>query len=179
VLERIAPTLTSRYLARADKDWQSMVGDDNLAKARYYDRVRWLPNVYLEKTDRATMASGLEARVPYLDRPLAEVASQFITKGTSKQSLREVLVELVPDVRLPDRKRGLSVDIRELRTAGFEEPFRYAVEHTGSALHRAFGPSATQSLQVRAERSQTLFFRLAMLGLWEQIFDAQGMEIGE
>ena len=179
LLQRIAPAPTREYLRAAQKDWQSLAGDtSHLDAARRYDRERWLPDVYLEKTDRSTMAHSLEGRLPYLDKVVAAAAPQP-PEGTHKPLLRSALQEILPQVRLPDRKKGLAVDIWALRAAGLNQHFHAAVHGPASVLIRAFGSAATEELARRSERSPNLFFRLAMLGLWEQEFQIDRFPIGE
>jgi len=179
LLQRIAPQATGDYLQAAQADWRLLAGDSShLDAARRYDRERWLPNVYLEKTDRSTMASSLEGRLPYLDKVVAAVAPQPRPDGTLKLPLRNLLHEILPQVRLPDRKKGLAVDIWALRAAGLDRHFRFAVHRPTAVLVRAFGAAATSELACRADRSPSLFFRLAMLGLWEQEFDIERFPIG-
>ena len=53
-------------------DWSASAGSARGREAaRRFDLARWLPNTYLEKTDRATMAAGVEARTPFLDPAIA------------------------------------------------------------------------------------------------------------
>jgi asparagine synthase (glutamine-hydrolysing) len=68
----------------------------------------------LVKTDRMSMAHGLEARVPYLDPVVSELALALPTalkvRGLSKKRLlRQALTPLVPDEILRARKRGFSI----------------------------------------------------------------------
>jgi len=180
LLQRIAPQATREYLQAAQEDWRLLAGgSSHLDAARRYDRERWLPNVYLEKTDRSTMASSLEGRLPYLDKVVAAAAPQPRPDGTQKLPLRNALQEILPQVRLPDRKKGLAVDVWALRAAGLDEHFQAAVQGAASVLVRAFGAAATSELARRAERSPSLFFRLAMLGLWEQEFNIGRFPIAE
>ena len=77
---------------------------------------RHLPESYLEKTDRATMRHGLEARVPFLDLRLASVAmriaqSQLTRLGHTKPLLRQVANRHLPKDITHAPKRGFSVPL--------------------------------------------------------------------
>lgn len=73
-----------------------------------------LPDIFLEKVDRATMAHGIEIRVPFLGADLAEYAmglpsSMKIRRGQTKWLLRRALRGTVPDQILDAPKRGFGV----------------------------------------------------------------------
>jgi asparagine synthase (glutamine-hydrolysing) len=73
-----------------------------------------LPDTFLEKVDKATMAHGIEARVPFLDNELLEYAlglpSGFKVKvGHKKRILRKALRGIVPDEILDRPKTGFGV----------------------------------------------------------------------
>src|SRR5262249_27253379 len=68
------------------------------------------------KMDRATMASGLEARAPFLDHALAELACSvpagLRVKGwRTKYILKRALAGRLPDAVLDRRKQGFGVPI--------------------------------------------------------------------
>ncbi|MBK8742596.1 MAG: asparagine synthase [Betaproteobacteria bacterium] len=55
------------YLAAGD--------GDSFHAVRLFESRRQLPNQYVMKVDKASMAESIEARAPYLDRRVAEIAS--------------------------------------------------------------------------------------------------------
>jgi hypothetical protein len=138
-------------------------------KGRVYDLREWLPNVYLEKSDRASMLSGLEVRVPFLDPQVFSAALQYHPRGTDKRPLRSLLTELVPGVRLPARKMGLGVATRELtRTPTMLEGLELALDPERGFL-TGLGADAA-AMRVGATYSPTLSFRIAVLGRWSAIW---------
>jgi|LauGreDrversion4_2_1035121.scaffolds.fasta_scaffold04762_5 asparagine synthase (glutamine-hydrolysing) len=73
-----------------------------------------LPDLYLEKVDRATMAHGLEVRVPFLDHELVDFmarvpAEQSMPHGRTKWLLKQALRGVVPDEILDGPKTGFNV----------------------------------------------------------------------
>lgn len=76
----------------------------------------FLPDDLLVKSDRATMAHGLELRSPFLDRALIEFAASLpatwkIRLFETKRILRDVLRGIVPPHVLVGRKRGFEVPV--------------------------------------------------------------------
>ena len=73
-----------------------------------------LPDVFLEKVDKSTMAWGIEARVPFLDNDLTELAlglpaAQKVPAGRQKHLLRAALRGIVPAEVLDGPKVGFGV----------------------------------------------------------------------
>jgi asparagine synthase (glutamine-hydrolysing) len=160
----------------AQADWYASTnGDDGEPEvARRFDRTRWLANTYLEKVDRATMASGLEARVPYLDAGLA-AASARLPIDPNKAALRHDLYRRLPGVALPPRKRGLAVSLRQLLASGLERHARRMISSRDSVLASSLGTTALDTLARRAQHSTLTTFRLAMLGQWEETLGSAGL----
>lgn len=107
----------------------------------YRDLVGYLPDDILTKVDRATMGSGLEARVPLLDLAVVEFAWRLplamkIREGQGKWILRQVLYDFVPRELMERPKMGFGVPLdawlrRELRPWAEELLETYRLAESG------------------------------------------------
>lgn len=75
------------------------------------DRKSWLPDESLLRSDKMSMAAGLEARVPLLDLPLIEFADTIplrhkVSPWRTKIILKEAFRGHIPDELLSQPKRG-------------------------------------------------------------------------
>ena len=75
-----------------------------------------LPHTYLEKVDKPTMRFSLEARVPYLDNELIDLAYSIpsdlkVKKNQKKYLLKKSLEGLIPDEILYGPKKGFDTPI--------------------------------------------------------------------
>lgn len=83
-----------------------------------HDALSYLPNDILVKVDRASMAVGLEARAPLLDRRVFDFVwslppSVKIKGGEGKWLLRQVLARHVPPALFERPKQGFSIPVAE------------------------------------------------------------------
>ncbi len=87
-------------------------GLDPYSKALYFERKTFLDGLLVVE-DRVSMAHSLEARVPFLDNGLAELAgripSQLLCSGSEgKPVLRAAAAKLLPDEIVRAKKQGFS-----------------------------------------------------------------------
>ena len=97
-------------------EWTTL--PDYLRRMMLWDATTYLPDDILVKVDRASMAVGLEARVPILDHRVAEFAwslpPALASDGrTGKLPLRAVLARYVPPALFDRPKMGFTVPLGE------------------------------------------------------------------
>jgi asparagine synthase (glutamine-hydrolysing) len=88
--------------ALLEQTFHNAVADNRLDRTLYTDIHHYLPGALLPKVDRTTMAHSLEARSPFLDHQVMELAarlpSSWKVKGRrTKCILRELFSSLVPE----------------------------------------------------------------------------------
>src|SRR6266566_4438560 len=90
--------------------------DDPLNRVLWLDYLTYLPDNLLVKVDRGTMLASIEARAPFLDRAVLELAlpapaALKVRRLTTKAILKDAARGIVPDRVIDRKKRGLSVPV--------------------------------------------------------------------
>jgi asparagine synthase (glutamine-hydrolysing) len=92
--------------------------DDFRKQMQYIDQLIYLPDDLLHKVDRASMASGLEVRVPLLDHRIVECSWKFTNSMNlhpykGKAPLKSILADYVPEKLFLRQKMGFGVPIHD------------------------------------------------------------------
>ena len=110
--DQVVPTsLTAPYYEAHKKD-------STMVQRQVIDFYFWLVNDFLFAVDRNTMMFSLEARTPYLDNAVFDVARRLTTDNkvnlqTTKIALRTAAKEVIPNDSYKKKKLGFPVPLRE------------------------------------------------------------------
>jgi len=111
----LVPEAIEHSTAFTDRSlWADAMNDTE--RMMYMDLVNYLPEDILTKVDRASMATSLEARVPFLDYRVVEFAWRLpldfkIHQGQGKRILRSILSRYVPPRLFERPKMGFNVPL--------------------------------------------------------------------
>jgi asparagine synthase (glutamine-hydrolysing) len=154
-------------------------GEDALARMFAADALTQLPDDLLALTDRMTMATSLECRVPLLDHELVELAARIpaevkIAGGELKGLLKKALADVLPREVLYRAKRGFGAPMgawlkAELAPLLDSALSRAAIERRGLL---AYAPVARLIEAHRANRIDGTDRLLALLNLeiWCRVY---------
>jgi len=97
-----------------------------LERTQYVDLKAYLPEDILTKVDRASMAFGLEVRVPFLDHRVVEFAARLpasmrIREGRTKVVLKNAFSGILPKEVLTRSKQGFAIPEADWLRNGYLE----------------------------------------------------------
>jgi len=115
-----------------------------------------LPDAYLAKVDRMSMASALEVRVPFLDHRLVEFCLSLPghvhwRHGKGKNLLRRAAADLLPPEIFAHRKQGFGIPLHRWAN---DEYFELAEELLGAESVRRRGVFRPQAVKELLDRAQ-------------------------
>src|SRR5271155_2040753 len=99
------------------RDFAPLLGEtDELGGFQFLELRSTLPDELLMYADKLSMAHGLEARVPYLDKEIVEFAERLranfkVRNGSGKWLHRQVCKNFLPANILKRKKRGFAVNV--------------------------------------------------------------------
>ena len=125
--------------------------DDALSRMLYADTRFYLPADMLTKVDRMSMANGLEARSPFLDHELMELAATIPSaikfRGHKKKYiLKRALEPLLPRDILDRKKAGFNVPVGAWLHGPLGEKARAVLAPDRLAASGFFRPDAVRAL---------------------------------
>lgn len=136
-----------------------------------------LPDNYLVKVDRASMAVGLEVREPLLDHKLVEYAlalpaSYKYDGRTTKYILRKILYKYVPQELVDRPKHGFSVPLADWMRSALKPLVMHALDPARIRRQGLFSPgyvkNAVDSFMAGDRISAKKMWALLQFALWHQ-----------
>jgi asparagine synthase (glutamine-hydrolysing) len=152
---------------------------DPVQRLLYSDTAILLPDTFLEKVDKSTMAHSIEVRVPFLDAELSSYAMGLpsrlkVRHGQKKWILRRALRGIVPDAILDGPKRGFSVPV-DYWMRGPLATYLQSVLLDPSTLGCGLFDRGALEIEIgnhAAKRSNNglLLYKLLNLALWHRLY---------
>jgi asparagine synthase (glutamine-hydrolysing) len=163
--------------------WQDFIGlsseMDDLGAFQFVELRSSLPDELLMYADKLSMAHGLEARVPYLDREVVEYVERlpatFKVRGGSQKWLhRRVCHSFLPKKILERKKRGFAVNVVDDWFRGaMSKKMKEILLDRESQIYRYLRPVAVQSLFAKHSSGQSdhhkILFSLVVFEEWLRI----------
>ncbi|MFT5175195.1 MAG: asparagine synthase (glutamine-hydrolyzing) [Gammaproteobacteria bacterium] len=161
---------------------------DLFAAIRLFEAQCQLPNNYVMKVDKASMAASVEARVPFLDTRVSAIAytvpsSMLLNQRTNKQVLRDMAArfKLLPESIIARQKFGASIAASWMDDNGAFRDYAEAMILAPQAWVDRLGLRQAMTAYFQQGRSgypfphrisifRNLAWRLLMLTLWSRHF---------
>jgi asparagine synthase (glutamine-hydrolysing) len=162
-------SLTASYFPQAQP------GLSELDQLSLGDLTVHMPASLLQRLDRASMASSLEARVPFLshqfvDWALTVPADMKLRNGVGKHVLRRAIEPLLPQGALGSRKLGFQMPLADWFVGGFNDFARDAWQSSGLATGGFLEPRGVERMfdehRKGARNHGRLLYAIAMLSCW-------------
>ena len=145
---------------------------DQLLRMSYQELKLRLPELLLMRVDKMTMATSVEARVPYLDHKLVEFAMSLpqhlkYRDGEKKYILRRALDGVIPDQVLNREKKGFGVPLDEWMRGGFGSFVEDGLFNSSLRRRKLFDYGFVKHLltEHKALRANYSFFLWSLLNL--------------
>ena len=161
-----------RYLTR-------VAGEDFINQMLYLDLKTFLPCLNLTYTDKTSMASSMEVRVPLLDHELVEMAARIPARLKLKGLTRKYILKRAAEAWLPRdivyrKKAGFSAPIRawlarDLRQVVEELLSETNIKRRGYFDYRFVRRLIDDNLSGREDNNLKIF-QLLTLELWHREF---------
>ncbi len=165
-----------------DKYFNQAQGLSTTNQLMYADLNTFLLDDHLRKVDRMTMAHGLEARLPFLDYRLVELAMRLpsgykVTALQTKRLLKDAAKGVLPSGVIHGKKKGLTAPIAGWLTGPLKEYAEQTLK--GGLVAQLFQEQEVKRLwdqhQNRQYDNSRLLWALLTLQIWAK--NQKGIEV--
>lgn len=154
--------------------------DDPVARMMTVDALTYLPDDVLVKVDRASMATSLETRAPFLDRDVIEFAWSLpmhmkIRNGKGKWLLRQLLDRHVPRKLMERPKMGFGIPLDQWLRGPLREWGEALLEEDRLKREGYLDPAPIREAWGRHQRGEASFgYRLWSVLMFQAWLEQQG-----
>lgn len=151
----------------------SVSGKDTINKSLYLDCQMQIPDWYMQKTDRATMAASLEMRSPLLDKNLAELmfsvpGSLKMKNGQKKYLLKKIAEKYLPRELVYRKKSGFQAPMGKWIRNELKDVFsQYILEKSDHFNEKYVRKLYNEHMGGRCDHSHRLL-RIFIFNYWKK-----------
>jgi len=170
---RLLPQLRVRSYTRLIERYFSPAGP--LQGAFVFDIKTLLPDDYLMKVDKATMASAVEARVPYLDHELVELAMSIppeykLSPMRTKLFFRKLVRRKLPERIVKRKKHGFNVPTAQWMSSGLRELAIQLVDVAPEVIDRKFAEEVIRKFRENPRYYSRQFWSIVSFIIWYRMY---------
>jgi asparagine synthase (glutamine-hydrolysing) len=185
----LEPDAGDRILGSWNNLLPLMSNMDELGGFQFVEMRSTLPDELLMFADKLSMAHGLEARVPYLDKEIVEYverlpASFKIRNGSQKWLHRRVCQDLLPKTILRRKKKGFAVNVVDDWFRGaLGSKMEESLMDKNSLLYQYLRPSVVQRIFKEHKSGQNdyhkILFSLVVFEQWLRVQVSPDIRLGQ
>jgi asparagine synthase (glutamine-hydrolysing) len=162
------------------RDLIPLMGEtDELGGFQFLEMRSTLPDELLMYGDKLSMAHGLEARVPYLDKEIVEYVERLpanfkVRNGSRKWLHRQACQQFLPNAIMKRKKRGFAVNVVDDWFRGsMSSKMEQTLMDGESLLYRYLRPSVVQKIFKKHQSGQNdyhkILFSLVVFEEWLRV----------
>lgn len=150
---------------------QSFNGTDKIDESFYLDQKLTLSDLFLVKTDRASMAASLEIRCPFLDKRIINFCAKIpydkkIKGWQTKAILREIAKDFLPKEIVNKRKTGFGIPLSKWLSSSFKPLLKEYLNIEGIKKEGLLDPSFVNQIIERG--SSMAVWKLLVFEMWRK-----------
>ncbi len=172
--ERRAMLKNGQFNEREKIDHYFKLKAPMLQKLMYLDLKTLLPDDYLMKVDKTTMANAVEARVPYLDHKFVEFAfsmppSYKIRKLQTKYIFRKAMARKLPKEIVNRKKHGFNLPTERWLEEGLKE-IAIQLFDTATIINRDYAKKILENFERSKRYYNRQFWTVFSFILWHKMY---------